>query len=76
MNSIRDLVTEKGHDVYTIAPAATVLDAVKMLAEQNVGALVVMEKPTSGGAWCPSATTCAKWQSRSAIPPRSRSPTS
>ncbi len=43
MKHIHDLLTEKGNDVCTIAPDAMVLEAVKLLAEKNVGALVVMQ---------------------------------
>jgi CBS domain-containing protein len=31
------------HAVYTIAPTATVFEAVKLMAEKNIGALVVVE---------------------------------
>jgi CBS domain-containing protein len=31
------------HTVYTITPAASVFDAVKLMAEKSIGALVVME---------------------------------
>ena len=42
MKNIRDLVSNKG-EVFSIAPAATVLEAVQILADKNIGALVVME---------------------------------
>lgn len=44
MKHIRDLLAEKGSDICTIGPDATVLDAVRMLAEKNVGALVVVRE--------------------------------
>ena len=37
------LKSKPDHSVYTIAPTASVFDAVKLLAEKNIGALVVME---------------------------------
>lgn len=37
------LKTKKDEAVHTIAPSATVLDAVKQLAERRIGALLVME---------------------------------
>jgi CBS domain-containing protein len=41
--TIRQLLNEKGHDVLSIGPDNTVFDAVKMMADHNVGALVVLE---------------------------------
>ena len=43
MTTIRQLLQEKGHEVATIGPEATVFDAIKAMAEKNVGALVVVE---------------------------------
>ena len=37
------LKTKPSQDVYTIAPSASVFDAVKLMAEKNIGALLVME---------------------------------
>jgi CBS domain-containing protein len=41
MTTIRQILARKP-DVYSIAPEATVLDALKRLEEKNVGALLVM----------------------------------
>jgi CBS domain-containing protein len=41
--TIRDVLKHKGHQVWTIAPDATVFEAIEKLAEKNVGALLVME---------------------------------
>ena len=43
MKLVKHLLDAKGHDVLSIAPSASVLDAVKMMAEKSVGALLVME---------------------------------
>lgn len=43
MKLVKHLLDAKGRDVLSIAPGATVLDAVKLMAEKGVGALVVME---------------------------------
>jgi len=40
---VRDLLSSKGSDVYSIAPDASVYDALKIMAEKEVGALVVLE---------------------------------
>jgi len=37
------LKTKADHTIHTIAPTASVFEAVKMMAEKNIGALVVME---------------------------------
>ena len=44
MKSVAHILKAKADQrVYSIAPAASVLDAVKLMAERNIGALVVME---------------------------------
>lgn len=42
MATVRDMIRKKGREVFTIAPEATVLDALKMMAQHNIGALLVM----------------------------------
>ena len=39
---ISQLLMEKGREVFTIAPTATVFDAVKLMDEKNVGSLVIL----------------------------------
>lgn len=41
--TLADLVEKKGAQVYSVAPEATVYDAVKEMADRAVGALLVME---------------------------------
>lgn len=43
MTTIRQLLDEKGGELVTIDPDAKVFDAIKTMADRNVGALVVME---------------------------------
>ena len=44
MKSVAHILKSKADQtVYTIAPTASVFDAVKLMAEKNIGALVVME---------------------------------
>jgi len=40
---VKELLDEKGHDVYSISPDAVVYDALKLMAEKEIGALVVLE---------------------------------
>ncbi|HEX2995159.1 MAG TPA: CBS domain-containing protein [Anaerolineales bacterium] len=42
MATVRDMIRKKGDQVFTIAPQATVLDALKIMAQHNIGALLVM----------------------------------
>lgn len=43
MNSIRQLLEKKGNDVWSTSPEASVYDALLLLAENNVGALLVLQ---------------------------------
>lgn len=43
MKLVQHLLDAKGRDVLTISPDATVHDAVKMMAEKSVGALVIVD---------------------------------
>lgn len=41
---IKKLLDQKGHEVYSVSPHTTVYDALKLMAEKEIGALVVVEK--------------------------------
>lgn len=43
MKTIMQLLQAKGREIHSITPGALVFDALKQMAEKNVGALVVME---------------------------------
>ena len=43
MATVNQMLQGKGREVYTIAPQTTVLEALQMMADQDVGALVVVE---------------------------------
>ena len=43
MNNVRDLIRRKGGQVFSIKPKDSVFTAMKMMAENNTGALLVME---------------------------------
>ncbi len=43
MKKVRDILEVKGRAVWSIEPAASVFDALKIMAEKEVGALVVLE---------------------------------
>lgn len=42
MATVRDMIRKKGYEVFTIAPEASVFDALEMMAKHNIGALLVM----------------------------------
>ena len=42
MINVRDLVRRKGSRVYSVAPDATVLQALQLMADENTGAVLVM----------------------------------
>lgn len=43
MHSIRDILQKKGTSVWSASPDETVLEAIRRMAEYNVGALLVMK---------------------------------
>ena len=44
MRTIEQLLQAKGSDIWSISPQATAYNALQIMAEKNVGALLVMEK--------------------------------
>ncbi len=42
MINVRDLVRRKGSRVYSVGPDATVLQALQLMADENIGAVLVM----------------------------------
>ena len=40
---VRDVLRGKGEDVYSVAPLATVIDAVNVMNDHHVGSVLVME---------------------------------
>jgi len=43
MKTVRDLLRVKGHDIWSIAPGAAVYEALQLMAEKNIGAVLVMD---------------------------------
>lgn len=44
MTMLSQLLGAKGHEVYSVAPGASVLEAVRQMAERHIGALLVIEE--------------------------------
>lgn len=43
MQTVQQLLNEKGHEVWSIPPDALVYDAVALMAEKEIGSLIVIE---------------------------------
>jgi CBS domain-containing protein len=43
METVRDILRAKGHNVWSVAPDATVLEALELMAAKNIGAVLVLE---------------------------------
>lgn len=43
MTTVKQLLDQKGREVFSIHPDATVYDAIKKMADENVGSLVVID---------------------------------
>ena len=44
MKKIRELLDDKGTEIWSIAPTDSVYDALALMAEKNIGALLVMDR--------------------------------
>ncbi|HEX4647462.1 MAG TPA: CBS domain-containing protein [Steroidobacteraceae bacterium] len=49
MTTVRQLLDGKGRQVYSVGPEAPVLDAIRVMAERRVGALLVMKGEVIAG---------------------------
>jgi CBS domain-containing protein len=49
LQQVGDLLGDKGTEIFSIAPEATVADAVRLLAEKGIGSLLVMQEDTLCG---------------------------
>ena len=49
MSTVRDMIRKKGGELYTLAPDATVFDALDLMARENTGAILVMDNGTVAG---------------------------
>ena len=43
MRSVNGILDAKGHEVWSVSPNDTVFDAVKLMADKSIGALLVMD---------------------------------
>jgi len=43
MKTVKELLAAKGYDIWAVAPDASVYDALKLMADKNTGAVLVIE---------------------------------
>lgn len=43
MATVGDMLRNKGHDIWSVKPDTTVYEALKVMAEKNIGAVLVMD---------------------------------
>lgn len=44
MRTVRDLLNAKGRQIHSITPEASVFDALKLMADRNIGAVLVVDR--------------------------------
>lgn len=49
MSTVRDMIRKKGGEVFSISPEASVLEALKVMADHNSGALLVLREGEVAG---------------------------
>jgi CBS domain-containing protein len=49
MITVKQILDEKGREAWTIGPEATVFDALKLMSEKGIGALIIVEKARVAG---------------------------
>jgi len=81
MNTVKDILEEKGNQVYSVAPDDSLLDALKKMKKHNSGALLVLESGNVRGIiserdfagriaeteTCPLEQEVAQWMTRDVI---------
>jgi CBS domain-containing protein len=43
MATVSDMLRTKGHDIWSVTPDTTIYDALKLMADKNIGAVLVMD---------------------------------
>lgn len=51
MKSVQQILESKGNEIWHISPSDSVLDAIKLMAEKKIGALLVMENNKLNGVF-------------------------
>lgn len=51
MNTVKSLLETKGHDLWSVGPDTSVLDALRLMADKNIGALLVTDGEQLSGVF-------------------------
>jgi CBS domain-containing protein len=51
MKTAEDILNEKGHDIVFVSPRTTVTDALRIMTEHRIGAIIVKDKHKLVGIW-------------------------
>lgn len=51
MRTVRDILRTKGTDVWSVAPETTVYDSLRLMADKNIGAVLVLERGCVAGVF-------------------------
>jgi len=43
MNTVKDIINSKGNEVWSVTPQTKVFDALKLMSEKNIGAVLIAE---------------------------------
>lgn len=43
MKTVRDLLKAKGHEIWSVTPGTTVYDTLRLMADKNIGAVLVLD---------------------------------
>jgi len=44
METIRQILSKKGNQIYSVKPETTVYDTLKLMADKNIGAVLVLKQ--------------------------------
>jgi len=58
MKNVKEILEQKGGEVYTVSPDETVLEAIRKLADLGIGSLVVVENGKPVGLFSERDYTC------------------
>jgi len=71
---VEHILHSKGADVYAVARSTSVRDAIDVLGEKNIGAVLVKDERGGWSAYSPSATSSADCRMTAPAYLRDRSP--
>ncbi len=58
MKTVSQLLENKGHDIWSVSPRSTVLEAIKLMADKSIGAVIVLSDNQLKGILSERDYTC------------------